>query len=96
MLSPNLLRSQILYIVGGGGDVGGRGAGVGDKLFSIFDAESKSAEIPNSLYSRGLGVCDEPFPTFDAEFKSAEIPNCLYKEGWVGVGGGWVEENNNF
>ena len=52
--------------------------GVGDKL---FDAESKSAKIPNSLYKvgggeggGGLGV--EPV---DAESKSVKIPNSLYK-----------------
>ena len=44
MLSPNLLKYQIPYMVGGGG---------GDELFPTFDAESKPAKIPNSLYGWG-------------------------------------------
>ena len=43
MLTPNLLKSQIPYTVGWG-------RGAGDKLFPTFDAHSKSAKIPNSLY----------------------------------------------
>ena len=49
MLSPNLLKSNIPYVQWGGG---GRrvGGGVGCKVdFPTFDAESKSAKIPNSL-----------------------------------------------
>ena len=46
-----------------------------------FDAKSKSAKIPNSLYGEGWG--EVQLPTFDAESKSAKIPNSLY-----GGGGG--------
>ena len=49
MLSPNLLRSQIAYMVGGGG------GGVHDDQLPTFDAESKSAKIPNSLYGGWRG-----------------------------------------
>ena len=44
MLSPNLLRSQITFMVGGGGE------------HPTFDAETKFAKIPNSLFSGGGGV----------------------------------------
>ena len=89
ILTPNLLKSHISYIEGGG-------ALAGDKLFPTFNADSKSANIPNSLYGRGRGIGnwgggagDELFPTFDADFKSAKIPNSLYGGGWeVGRGGG--------
>ena len=47
MLSPNLLRSQIPYMVGKGV--------VHDEQLPTFDAESKSAKIPNSLYTGGEG-----------------------------------------
>ena len=50
-----------------------------------FDAESKSAKIPNSLYDGGREVGDNQLPTFDAESKSAKIPNSLYG-GSGGVG----------
>ena len=59
------------YMVGGGG-------GVTDQL-PTFDAESKSAKIPNSLYNwRGRG---NQLSTFDAESKSAKIR---------GGGGVWI------
>ena len=45
MLTQKLLKSQIPYTGGSGGVVGG----VGDELFLTFDADSKSAKIPNSL-----------------------------------------------
>ena len=56
---------------------------VGNELFPIFDADSKS-KIPNSLCGGGgEGVGDELFQTFVADSKSAKIPNSLYG----GVGG---------
>ena len=73
MLSPNLLKTQISYRVGWG-------RGVGDQL-PTFDAESKSAQNPNSQYSvgggRGGGFVNR-LPTFDAESKSTKNPNSLY------------------
>ena len=77
MLSPNLLRSQIPYMVGGGG-------GFMMTNFQLLSAESKSADIPNSVYGGGGGgggVHDNQLPTFDAESKSAKIPNSLYAGG---------------
>ena len=47
MLSPNLLKSQSPFMVGGG---------VHDGQLPTFDAESKSAKIPKSLYGGGGGV----------------------------------------
>ena len=46
MLSPNLLKSQISYTVGGG---------VGDGQLPTIDAESNSAKISNFLYNWGGG-----------------------------------------
>ena len=45
MLSPNLLKSQIRWE-----------GGVHDSQLPTFDAESKSAIIPKSLYVGGGGV----------------------------------------
>ena len=56
------------------------GGGVHDGQLPTFDAESKSAKIPN-LLGKG-GVHDGQLPTFDTESKSAKIPNLL------GGGGG--------
>ena len=53
MLSPNLLKSQIPYTAGGGG--GGGGGVVENADLPTFDAECKSAKIPNSLCGRGGG-----------------------------------------
>ena len=55
VLSPNLLKSQSPFMVGGGG-VGWGGRGVCDGQLPTFDAESKSAKIPKSLYSGGWGA----------------------------------------
>ena len=49
IFSPNLLKTQIPYTVLEGG------WGLGIQL-STFDAESKSAKTPNSLYGGGGGV----------------------------------------
>ena len=47
-----------------------------------FDAKSKSAKIPNSLYiGVGVGGAGIQFLTFDTESKSAKIPNSLYGRG---------------
>ena len=60
----------------------GRGQGVQDQL-STFDAESKSAISPNSLYGGtwggGGGIWDQ-VPTFDALSKSAKIGKSLHRE----------------
>ena len=48
MLSPNLLKSQIPCMRRGGG------RGVKSEL-PTFDAESKSAKVPNSLCEKGWG-----------------------------------------
>ena len=68
----NRTRSKITLLRNwfGGGDL------------PTFNAESKSAKIPNSLYGWGDGCY---LPTFDAESKCAKIPNSLY--GWEGGGG---------
>ena len=53
---------------------------------SNFDAKSKIAKIPNSLYVGGgiqLPMTGVKLPTFDAKSKSAKIPNSLH-----GGGGG--------
>ena len=50
-----------------------------------FAADSKSAEIPNSLYGGGGGGTGTQVSTLDAESKSTKIPNSLYDGG----GGGW-------
>ena len=50
---------------------------VGNNQFPTFDAESKSAKIPNSHYGGG-GVGNDWFPTFDVESKFANIPNSHY------------------
>ena len=63
MPSPNL-KSEIHRMVG--------------VQLPTFDVESKSAKIPNSLYSGGGG--EVQLPTFDAESKS-KIPNSLYGGG---------------
>ena len=46
--SPNLLKSQSPFMVGGGG-------GFHDGQLPTFDAESKSAKIRKSLYVEGGG-----------------------------------------
>ena len=58
----------------------------GNKL-PTFDAESKSAKVPNSLYEKGGGGVKNELPTFDAESKSAKISNSLYEKGGGGGGG---------
>ena len=50
MLSPNLLKSQIPFMVGWG-----RGPGWAGIQLSTFDAESQSAKISNSFYGGGGG-----------------------------------------
>ena len=77
MQSLNLLKFKIPHIVGGG--VGGGRAG---SQLPTFDAESKSANIPNFLYNGGDGGTQ--LPTFNAESKSAEITNSLYGGGTAG------------
>ena len=52
-----------------------------DGQLPTFDAESKFAKIPKSLYGGGGGVHDSQLPTFDAESKSAKIPKSLYGGG---------------
>ena len=76
MLSPNLLKSQSPFTVGGGG---GWGWEVHDGQLLTLDAESKSAKIPKSLCTRaGGGRCMMAIlPTFDAESKSAKIQKSL-------------------
>ena len=70
MLSPNLLKSQIPNKVGGGR--GGEVVGWGGNQLPTFDAESKSAKIPNSPYGVGGGEGGgDQLSTFDAESKSA-------------------------
>ena len=59
MNSPNLLKSQ--------SPVEG---GVHDGQLPTFDAESKSAKIPKSLYGGGVKI---QLPIFDAQSKSAKI-----------------------
>ena len=64
----------------------GVGGGVHDGQLPTFDAESKSAKIPKSLYGGG-GMHDGQLPTFDAESKSAKIPKSLYGGGGGGLWG---------
>ena len=59
---------------------GGWGQGVQDQL-PIFDAEFKSAQIPDSLLI--WWKVGTELSTFDAESKSAKIPNSLYRVGGV-------------
>ena len=63
---------------------GGGGEGVGDKL---FDAQSKSAKIPNSLY-KGDGVGAELL-MLSLNLLKSQSP-CMRRGGvgW-GLGGGW-------
>ena len=76
MVSPNSLKSQIPYVQWGWGGVGG--GGVYLTHVPIFDAESKSANILNSLcLGWGEGCYLTQVPTFDAESKSAIIQNSL-------------------
>ena len=73
------LKSKSPFTVGGGG-----GGGVHGGQLPTFDAESKSAKIPKSLYGEGGGggvVHVGQLPTFDAESKSAKIPKSLYSGG---------------
>ena len=78
------------------------GGGVGDKLFPAFDAESKSAKIPNSLYGWGGGmvVVMNFFQLLIPWPKSAKIPNSLYGggegEGWEWGGGEVKNPTANF
>ena len=50
-----------------------------------FDAESRNAKIPNSLFFRcGKGECWQP--TFDAESKNTKIPHSHLFQVWEGGG----------
>ena len=77
MLSPNLLKSQIPWW----------GGGVHDGQLPTFDAESKSAKIPNCLGGGGGGGCmmaNFQLQTF-LESKSAQIPKSIRGRGEGGV-----------
>ena len=83
MLSPNLLRSQIAYMVVGG--QGGREGGVQDEQLPTFDAESKSAEIPNSLYGGGVFMTANFQPLMlSPNLLRSQIPYTLGGGGWGG------------
>ena len=58
--------------------MGGGGGGLHDSQLPTFDAESKSAKIPKSLYQGGRKI---QLPTFDAESKSAIVPNLVGEGG---------------
>ena len=78
MLSPNLLRSQIPYMVGGGG--------VHDSQLLMLSPNLLRSQIPYMVGGGGGGTWR---PTFDAESKSARIPNSLYGGG----GGGGIHDS---
>ena len=75
MLSPNLLKSQSPFMVVGGG-------GVCDGQLPTFDAESKSAKIPKSLYGGGGGCVMANFQLLMLS------PNLLKSKNPFTVGGG--------